>query len=74
MFGGHGATPQGTVDAIVVASNLVTMLQTIVSRNTNPLESTVLSIGKIKGGHNFNIISDKVHMSSLILNQALQRS
>ena len=58
--GGHGATPQGTVDAIVVASNLVTMLQTIVSRNTNPLESTVLSIGKIKGGHNFNIISDKV--------------
>ena len=61
--GGHGATPQGTVDAIVVSSNLVTMLQTIVSRNTNPLESTVLSIGKIKGGHNFNIISDKVHMS-----------
>ena len=61
--GGHGATPQGTVDAIVEASNLVTMLQTIVSRNTNPLESTVLSIGKIKGGHNFNIISDKVHMS-----------
>ena len=61
--GGHGATPQGTIDAIVVASNLVTMLQTIVSRNTNPLESTVLSIGKIKGGHNFNIISDRVHMS-----------
>ena len=61
--GGHGATPQGTVDAIVVASNLLTMLQTIVSRNTNPLESTVLSIGKIKGGHNFNIISDKVYMS-----------
>ena len=61
--GGHGATPQGTIDAIVVASNLVTMLQTIVSRNTNPLESTVLSIGKIEGGHNFNIISDKVHMS-----------
>ena len=61
--GGHGATPQGTVDAIVVSCNLVTMLQTIVSRNTNPLESTVLSIGKIKGGHNFNIISDKVHMS-----------
>ena len=61
--GGHGATPQGTVDAIVVSCNLVTMLQTIVSRNTNPLESTVLSIGKIKGGHNFNIISYKVHMS-----------
>ena len=61
--GGHGATPQGTIDDIVVASNLVTMLQTIVSRNTNPLASTVLSIGKITGGHNFNIISAKVHMS-----------
>ena len=36
--GGHGATPQGTIDAIVVASHLVTALQTIVSRDTNPLE------------------------------------
>ena len=61
--GGHGATPQGTVDPIVVASNLITQLQTIVSRNTNPLESTVISIGKINGGHNFNVISDHVNMS-----------
>ena len=61
--GGHGATPQGTVDPIVVASNLITQLQTIVSRNTNPLESTVISIGKINGGHNFNVISDHVTMS-----------
>ena len=61
--GGHGAAPQGTVDAIVVASHLITILQTVVSRNTNPLENTVLTIGKIKGGENFNIISDNVHMS-----------
>ena len=61
--GGHGAAPQGTVDAIVVASHLITILQTVVSRNTNPLENTVLTIGKIKGGENFNIISDNVYMS-----------
>jgi len=62
-IGGHGAAPQGTVDSVVVASYLVQALQTIVSRNTNPLESTVISIGKINGGHNFNIIADEVSLS-----------
>ena len=62
-IGGHGAAPQGTVDAVVVASHLVQAFQTIVSRNTNPLESTVVSIGKINGGHNFNIIADEVSLS-----------
>ena len=61
--GGHGATPQGTVDAIVVASNLITMLQTIVSRNTNPLDNTVVTIGKINGGQNFNVIADEVRLT-----------
>ena len=60
--GGHGAAPQGTIDAIVVASHLVTTLQTIVSRNTNPLESTALTVGKISGGYNFNIIADTVEL------------
>ena len=62
-IGVHGAAPQGTVDCVVVASHLVQALQTIVSRNTNPLESTVISIGKINGGHNFNIIADEVSLS-----------
>ena len=62
-IGGHGAAPQGTVDAVVVSSHLVQALQTIVSRNTNPLESTVVTIGTISGGHNFNIIADKVTLS-----------
>ena len=62
-IGGHGAAPQGTVDTIIVASHLVQALQTIVSRNTNPLESTVITIGKINGGHNFNIIADEVNLS-----------
>jgi len=61
--GGHGATPQGTVDAVIVAAHLIQALQTIVSRNTNPLESTVITIGEINGGHNFNIIADKVRLT-----------
>ena len=62
-IGGHGAAPQGTVDAIVVSSHLIQALQTIVSRNTNPIESTVVTIGQINGGHNFNIISDEVNLT-----------
>ena len=62
-IGGHGAAPQGTIDAVVVASHLVQALQTIVSRNTNPLEGTVVTIGTINGGHNFNIIADEVTLS-----------
>lgn len=58
--GGHGAAPQETVDAVVVAAQLVTALQTIVSRNTNPLESTALTVGIIRGGNNFNVIADQV--------------
>jgi amidohydrolase len=59
-IGGHGATPQGTVDCVVVAAHIIQALQTIVSRNTNPLESTVVTVGQINGGYNFNIIADKI--------------
>ncbi len=60
--GGHGAAPQGTIDAVVVGTQLVTALQTIVSRNTNPLDSTVVTVGKFHAGSNFNIISAEAHM------------
>jgi len=59
-IGGHGAAPQGTVDCIVISAYLIQSMQTIVSRNTNPLESTVLTFGQINGGYNFNIIADEV--------------
>lgn len=59
-IGGHGAAPQGTVDCVVVSSYLIQSLQTIVSRNTNPIDSTAVTIGQINGGYNFNIIADKV--------------
>jgi len=58
--GGHGAAPQGCVDSIIVASHLIQSFQTIISRDTNPLDSTVVTVGKINGGHNFNIIADEV--------------
>jgi amidohydrolase len=58
--GGHGAAPQGTVDSIVVSAHLIQALQTIVSRNINPLDNAVITVGKINGGNNFNIIADEV--------------
>ncbi len=64
--GGHGAHPHETVDAIVVASYVITTLQTIVSRNVNPLEPAVLTIGKIEGGSNFNIIAESVRLIGTI--------
>lgn len=58
--GGHGAAPQGTVDAIVEAATLISSLHTIVSRNKDPLESGVLTCGTIQGGYGYNIIADQV--------------
>jgi len=58
--GGHGAAPQGTQDAVLIAAHIIQTLQTIVSRNTNPIESTVVTVGQINGGYNFNIIADTV--------------
>ena len=58
--GGHAALPQQTVDIILVAAQLVVALQSIVSRNLDPLESGVVSIGMIRGGQTFNVIPDKV--------------
>jgi amidohydrolase len=61
--GGHGAAPQGTVDAIVEAASLVTALQTVVSRNKDPLESGVITCGTINGGFGYNVIADHVKIS-----------
>jgi len=58
--GSHGAVPHLGVDAIVVASAIVMNLQTIVSREIDPLEPVVVSIGTINGGFNFNVICNEV--------------
>jgi amidohydrolase len=55
--GGHAARPQQTIDPIIVAAQLVTALQTIVSRNLDPLESAVLSVTMVEAGEADNVIS-----------------
>ncbi|HZW82901.1 MAG TPA: amidohydrolase [Candidatus Deferrimicrobium sp.] len=57
--GGHGSMPQETVDAALVASQVVVALQTIVSRSINPLEPAVVSVGELHSGTGFNIIAQE---------------
>jgi len=64
--GGHGAQPQKTVDAVAVAAQVVTALQTIVSRNIDPTKPAVLSIGEIHGGSAFNIIAQEVRLHGTV--------
>jgi hippurate hydrolase len=60
--GGHGAAPHTTIDPIVIAARIVIDLQTIVSRERNPLEPAVVTVGAIHGGTKHNIIPDEVKM------------
>jgi amidohydrolase len=61
-FGGHGAAPQTTKDPIVIASELVVFLQTIVSREEDPLQPTVVTVGSFHAGTKHNIIPDEAHL------------
>lgn len=63
---GHGAYPHLGIDAIVVASNIITNLQTIVSRNIDPTDSIVLSLGTINGGTKANIICNEVKINGTL--------
>jgi amidohydrolase len=60
--GAHGAQPQAGIDAIVVAAECITALQTIRSRRIDPQEPLVITIGMIQGGRRNNIIADEVKM------------
>ncbi|CAN5553077.1 M20 family metallopeptidase [soil metagenome] len=60
--GGHGAYPHKTKDPVVLAASIVLELQTIVSRENNPLDPIVITVGSIHGGTKHNIISDEVKM------------
>ncbi len=60
--GGHGAVPEHTVDATVVACHITLALQNIVSRNISPFDPVVVTVGSIQAGHAPNIINDKVLM------------
>jgi len=60
--GGHAAMPETTVDPIVIASYIVTALQTLISRETSPFAPAVITIGKIQAGTAFNIIPETAEM------------
>lgn len=61
-IGGHGAYPHETIDPIVLAARTVLAIQTIVSREITPLESSVVTVGAINGGFKHNIIPDEVDL------------
>ena len=60
--GGHGAQPHATVDPIVLAARIILDLQTIVSREVNPLDPCVVTVGSIHGGTKHNIIPNEVKL------------
>ncbi|UCE42516.1 MAG: amidohydrolase [Candidatus Aminicenantes bacterium] len=64
--GGHGSMPHQTVDPILVASHLVVNIQSIVSRNVDPLKPVVISFGTIEGGTIYNIIPEEVVLTGTV--------
>lgn len=60
--GGHGAKPHETVDPVVIAARTVVALQTLVSREVNPLDPAVVTVGSIHGGTKSNIVPDEVKL------------
>jgi amidohydrolase len=64
--GGHGAVPHQSVDALQVAGQVITSLNTIVARAVDPLQSVVLSLGTIQGGYQYNVIADRVEMTGTV--------
>jgi amidohydrolase len=71
----HGARPHEGVDAVVIAAEIVTALQTVVSRATDPTDPAVLTVGTIAGGSRRNIIADRVVLEGTVrtLSEANQK-
>jgi amidohydrolase len=64
--GGHGAAPHMAKDPILASAHIVTALQSIVSRNVDPQESVVVSIGQFSAGTTFNVIPDRVLLKGTV--------
>lgn len=73
--GGHGAMPHLSADAIVIAAHVVTTLQTVVSREVDPVEPAVLTVGQIGAGTAYNVIPEKAHIGGTVrtLNEDLRK-
>lgn len=78
IFGqsGHAAAPHEAVDALLTACQVVNLLQTIVSRNVDPLESAVVTVGTLQSGAKYNIIADyaKIEGTVRTLNPVVQQN
>ncbi len=64
--GGHGGLPHQSRDALLAGAHLVTALQTVVARNVNPVDSAVLTVGRLQSGTGNNIIADKCKLGGTI--------
>ena len=72
--GGHAALPQNAIDSVLVASHVIIALQTIVSRNLDPLQSAVVSVCALDAGEAFNVLPQSVIMRGTMrtLSQAVR--
>ncbi len=64
--GGHAAIPDLTVDPVVIAAQIITSIQTIISRVTSPVDKALISVTKIHGGTAYNVIDDEVKLSGTV--------
>jgi amidohydrolase len=64
--GGHGALPHETIDAVLVASQVVVALQSIVARSVSPLDSAVISVGTFQAGTAQNVIADTARLTGTV--------
>jgi hippurate hydrolase len=64
--GGHAAHPHHGIDPFVIAAQIVLALQTIPSRNVDPVDSAVISVGIMRGGSAYNVIPDEVHIGGTV--------
>jgi hippurate hydrolase len=64
--GGHGAMPHLATDAVAIAAQIVTALQTLVSREVNPVEPAVVTVGEIEAGSAFNIIPETARLGGTV--------
>ncbi|MBW2368043.1 MAG: amidohydrolase [Deltaproteobacteria bacterium] len=74
--GGHGAMPHRCIDPVIIGSQYVTQLQTIVSRSTDPLDSAVISVTQFNAGTSYNIIPDRAELAGTVrtLRKEVQQS
>jgi hippurate hydrolase len=74
--GGHGAFPHQTADAIAIAAQIVTALQTVVSREVDPVEPAVVTVGELEAGSAFNIIPETARLGGTVrtLDEDLRRT